>query len=56
MFQSVESSVTSHTFEIASGEEVVAADIGYAVGGIYASMSGFSDRNRPSLGIVQMMV
>ena len=56
MLQSVNSSVTSHTFEITSGEEVVAADIGYAVGGIYASMSGFSDRKRSSLGIVQLIV
>jgi hypothetical protein len=33
-------------------EELIAADIGYSVGGIYVSMSGFSDRKYSSMGIV----
>lgn len=32
--------------------KIIAADVGYKVGGIYVSMSGFSDRKYPALGLV----
>lgn len=35
--------------------ELLAADVGYRVGAVYSSMSGFSDRRFSSLGIVQLL-
>lgn len=43
------------SWEVYSDNQLIAADIGYQLGAIYSSMSGFSDRSYSSMGIVQLM-
>jgi Leu/Phe-tRNA-protein transferase len=45
--------VKMHTVEVWSEDRLVAADLGYQVGGVYTSMSGFYDPDFPSAGSIQ---
>lgn len=59
-FCSGSADISEHTVQTLSWElwndsgELVATDIGIAVGAVYSSLTGFSDRRHASLGIVQL--
>lgn len=45
----------SWELRLKSNNQLISADIGYSVGGIYTSMTGFSDRKYSSIGTIHLL-